>query len=278
MASDKFGRSISGSVLAGIHRKVSQMPPNVLGKLFYRVVAPLRLLAQSHQNDVVKISVEMSAELVPIASPGVRRTFARRTCGAAANCGTGFLRLQITHGASYLVRSVASSAIGTQPSQQLIQNDTERVNIACGGDRLAFNLLWTRVSRSERAKLGQGQGRLGTLASVWVEKFCDSEIKKSRHSIRGHQDVAGFEIAVHNQPLVSELHRRTDLQKKFQPLSRGQVVVVTVVVDRLAFDQFHDKVGNAFFGGAPIKEPRNVRMIEAGENLPFVLEPADYET
>ena len=41
------------------------MPPNVLGKLFHRAVAPLRFLAERHQHDVVQVARQLA---LPIGS------------------------------------------------------------------------------------------------------------------------------------------------------------------------------------------------------------------
>jgi hypothetical protein len=53
--------------------------------------------------------------------------------------------------------------------------------------------------------------------------------------------------------------------------------MVTIPLNGLALNQLHDEIGSAIFRGTPIEEARNVRMIEAGQNLPLVLEAADHK-
>ncbi len=52
---------------------------------------------------------------------------------------------------------------------------------------------------------------------------------------------------------------------------------VAILIDRQAFDQLHHKVGHAFFRRAAIEQPSDVWMIEAGQDLPLVLETIDDE-
>src|SRR4051812_49604399 len=49
-----------------------------------------------------------------------------------------------------------------------------------------------------------------------------------------------------------------------------------ISVDGLPFHVFHDEVGKPVAGAAAIEEPRNVRMIEAGQDLSFVSEVSQH--
>src|SRR5579863_8727778 len=53
---------------------------------------------------------------------------------------------------------------------------------------------------------------------------------------------------------------------------------ITVLVDRLAFDQLHHKIRHAFFSGSAIEQPSDIGMIKVGQNLPLFLEATKDKT
>ena len=54
--------------------------------------------------------------------------------------------------------------------------------------------------------------------------------------------VGWFDVAVNDALLMGVLNRVADRHEQFQPLSRCQVIVVAVLGDGDAVDQFHDEV------------------------------------
>ncbi len=51
-------------------------------------------------------------------------------------------------------------------------------------------------------------------------------------------------------------------------------MVVAIFRDGLTFDQFHHEVGYAIAGGAAIEKTRDIRMVEAGQELALIFEAA----
>ena len=49
-------------------------------------------------------------------------------------------------------------------------------------------------------------------------------------------------------------------------------MLVAIVIDRSALDEFHHQVRNAIFRRASVDQSRDVGMIERGQNLTFVAE------
>lgn len=43
-----------------------------------------------------------------------------------------------------------------------------------------------------------------------------------------------------------------------------------ILIERKALDVFHDEIGQATFGRAAVEQTRDMRMIEARQNLPFL--------
>ena len=52
-------------------------------------------------------------------------------------------------------------------------------------------------------------------------------------------------------------------------------MIVGVAIDRRALHVLHHEVGKALGRGAAVEEPRDVRMVQRGEDLPLVAEAAD---
>src|ERR1700674_2717871 len=76
---------------------------------------------------------------------------------------------------------------------------------------------------------------------------------------------------------MGELYCRTNLKEEFQPVGSREFVSVAIFINGMAFDQLHHKVGHALFRRAAIEQPSDIGMIEAGEDLPLILETIDNE-
>src|SRR5208282_1101181 len=173
-------------------------------------------------------------------------------------------------------RRVSRDTIGVMSGEQLVQNNAQRIHVAGGGDGLAVDLLWTSIIWSQCSKLREC--RLKAVGrGARIKNLSDTKIHKFRHSVRGHKDVARFNIAVNDEPLIGKLHCRTYLQEEIQAVAGALPALLAVTVNGLPLNQFHDKVRSAFFGGATVEQVRNVGVIEAGQNLPLIPESAKHE-
>jgi hypothetical protein len=94
----------------------------------------------------------------------------------------------------------------------------------------------------------------------------------------GDQDVARLDVAMHHEMPVCMLHRRANTQEKAKALPNAQLPLAAVFSDPHAIDIFHDDVGQILADGASIQQPRDVRVIQAGQNLPFAPETLKNET
>ena len=66
--------------------------------------------------------------------------------------------------------------------------------------------------------------------------------------------------------------RAADFAKKRQPFDDGKLMRVAVLVDRKSFDVLHHEIRKAILCRPAVEQPRNVRVVEARENLPLVAE------
>ena len=83
-----------------------------------------------------------------------------------------------------------------------------------------------------------------------------------------------LDVTMNDKMPVRVGNRGADFAKQFQPFDNGERVRVAVLVDRKSFDVFHDEIGKAVPRRPAVEQPRNVRVIEAGQNLPLVAEMA----
>ncbi len=61
MACHELGCAIAGRIGPGDHRQALQVASEILRELLDRTVAPLRLPAHGHQNDIVQIAAQAAA-------------------------------------------------------------------------------------------------------------------------------------------------------------------------------------------------------------------------
>jgi hypothetical protein len=69
------------------------------------------------------------------------------------------------------------------------------------------------------------------------------------------------------------LHGRAEQQEELQPRRRLQVARVGVIDERSALDELHHQIRQAVRRAAAVEQARDVRVIQAGEDLPFGAEP-----
>ena len=69
--------------------------------------------------------------------------------------------------------------------------------------------------------------------------------------------------------------RAADLLKKLQSVAKRQSFLVAVRRDRIAADQFHDKVGASGLGAAAVDDASDVGMVHQCERLTLGLESGD---
>jgi hypothetical protein len=89
----------------------------------------------------------------------------------------------------------------------------------------------------------------------------DTKINQPYIAISGYQNVAGFQVPVHDQVMVRVLQRIAHLQHQFQ--SFGDVAIVLPAPGRnwLAMHKLHDEEWQSVAGGAGIDKARDVGML-----------------
>jgi len=165
-------------------------------------------------------------------------------------------------GAVDLARAARLVAVALYAGHELVQHEADRVDVARGRDGATGALLGARVCGREQARARHGRVAL-------AEQLRDAEIEQLRRAVLADEDVAGLEVAVHDEVRMRVLHRGEHALEQPQPLGERQRAPVAPWRDRLAVDVFHREVGRAVVGGTRVDEGRDVGMIEPREDLPL---------
>ena len=90
------------------------------------------------------------------------------------------------------------------------------------------------------------------------------------------EDVRRLEVAVDDPLLVGVLDRLADRHEQLEPLARRELLLVAVLGDRHALDEFHDEVRPAVVGRAGVEDLGDVRVVHQGQRLPLGLEAGEH--
>src|ERR1051326_8526372 len=75
---------------------------------------------------------------------------------------------------------------------------------------------------------------------------------------------------------MSITDRGTHFPEQLQSFDQGNLVSCTILVNRHPLDMLHHEVGQTAVGCPPVEQTRNVRMIEAGQDLSLITETAEH--
>jgi hypothetical protein len=144
-----------------------------------------------------------------------------------------------------------------------VQQHAQPVDIGGSGDLATEELFWRRIARRQRTESGAGR------IAVFVKQLGNTEVKQLGLALRGHQDVRGLDITVHDQRMVCGFDGTADGREQKQPLAQIEPVRGTVLGDGHTGDQFDREIGRAVLGNPAIDQSRNIGMRQRGQRLPL---------
>src|SRR5207248_3651126 len=112
--------------------------------------------------------------------------------------------------------------------------------------------------------------------TVRLQNFSDAEIEQLWNTLISHKDIRWLDVPVDDGVAMRVTDRGAGFAEKLQSLSNQQIVRIAILIDRHAFDVLHDKIRQSIFGHAAVEQARDVRVIEAGQDLSFVAEMAQH--
>src|SRR5262249_61977691 len=113
--------------------------------------------------------------------------------------------------------------------EQLVEDGAERIYVGSRRYCQATRLLRAGVVRRQHSQLRPGAGRV--VGNVGIDQLGDAEVEQLRRAVGRRQDVAGLDVAMDDQVLVSELNRRADLPEGVQSLGDRKPIGVAIIVD-----------------------------------------------
>ena len=156
--------------------------------------------------------------------------------------------------------------------QRLVTDHAEGIHVRGGGRLIAGGLFRRDVlgGAHHHAGLGDGGG---------VDGLGDAEVGDLDLPGGGDQDVAGFDVAVHQTLIVGCLQRPARLFEHVQGIGQRQSAHAgDDGVERFAVDEFHHQVGEWFAGAAVggfavVEDVGDARVVEHGRDLRLGAEP-----
>ena len=246
------------------NRLPAQVAIQVGGQLLDRGIAPLGLLAERHQDDVIQVSAQRSR------SP-------RGACAAlAAECrAAGRWRVDLADGAGEVGGRAHVGSVRVVLGEELVEQHAERVHVGRRGQGLAANLL--RAGARGREHPGVARRGLGAARDQGRgQELGEPEVEEDRLAFLVDQDVRGLQVAVHHQAAVGVVHGVADLAHQADALDEGEPALRAVEVDGLPVHELGRHVGPAVGGAAGVDQARDARMVQASEHLQLGGEALDH--
>ena len=162
---------------------------------------------------------------------------------------------------------IALRVVRPLTSEQLVQNDAERVDVRRDGERLAENLLGRSVLGRQRAA---GElGELGPFGLALVEQLGNPEVQQPDLAVARDQNIRGFQIAMHDELRVRVGDTAGDLREQPQPRLQVELLLAAILVDLTPFDVLDREKRPPFRRETRVVQPRDIRMRQCGENPPL---------
>ena len=265
MPADEASQPIAAGVGLRQHRAAIQQPPQIVGQLSRRPVAPFRLGLQCLEHHTVDVTRQSPDQ------PRGRGLPRGGECRRRSRPGLVCCHLPADDDARWnhdwrVTRSARGRILPTRslPGQQLVQHRAEHVDVGGRADRLAAELFRGGVGGRQRAQ--PGPGRIGE-RMIRLQQLGDAEVEQLHLAGARHQDVRGLQVPVDDERLVRVLRGLADAAEETQAIVDGQPVRVGVRRDRRAVDVLHHQVRRALRCVAGIDQAGDVGMREAGEDV-----------
>ena len=215
MAADIFAGAICSARRACADRLVAQVPADVCGEFGGRGVTPRAVLLQGLERDGVGIAAQLPGQ-----RRGIGAAILRRNGGVAAQraqlCARA-RRILLAQSAQHFIIGKLLEIQRQRAYQQLIEHDTERVDVGACVDVLARRVGLLRAHVAERADHGAHARVHGFRGELLRSRFGHAEVDNARHRLAvdfSDEDVRGLQVAVDDGLLVRVLHAFADLDEE----------------------------------------------------------------
>ena len=162
------------------------------------------------------------------------------------------------------------------PGQRLVEHRAEREDVGACARLLSLELLRGHVlERAEDRPIGRESPRPCPPLVASLDRGCDGTGKPEIEQLGArarHDDVARFQVTVHDAVPVRLIESVGDLNRKPQRLLNGQGPAREQLGERLALQVFHDEKVDSVLA-ADVIERADVGVIQTGDSPGLPLEP-----
>src|SRR5439155_1312594 len=154
---------------------------------------------------------------------------------------------------------------------QLERDDAETVDVRLVGDAFAERLLGADVRRRADAAGGGHGAAVFERGRAILEHGCDAKIENDRPAAGAlDHDVGGLDVAMDEIARVRRRQRRRYFADDAADRGRGERPSAVQCVERVAFDELHNEVGEAgAWEIADFVDTDHVRVRDGGGRLGF---------
>src|SRR5262249_32977634 len=103
----------------------------------------------------------------------------------------------------------------------------------------------------------------------------DAEVEQLHAPVGCDENIRRLEIAMNDEMLMRVADGVAHVLEEREPVVERERSPVAVPGDRHAVDELHRKVGKPARGDATVDQPRDVRMLEQGEDPPLLEKAAN---
>ena len=157
-----------------------------------------------------------------------------------------------------------------------MQHQAQRIDIGCRSDPGGVGIKLLRAHITKRADELTRVGLQGRKGKVGVGGTRHAKVDHLRLTIPAHEDVARFEVAVHDPQPMTVGHRRRHAAQECHTLPHRQSVRPSeLVYGKRMLDQFHHKERDrhaAVATGAECVDLRDVGMPQPRQQVRLLLE------
>ena len=138
-----------------------------------------------------------------------------------AQCATRPFGLLFTNHPLDFQTRVSHVVIRPAAHEQLIQQNSHRIDIRRFGDRHSTHLLGAGILQRHRAPFRSRHQR--RLKEFGIQQFRNPEVQEPGHSVWCDQNIAGFEIAMNHPILMRVLNGGANAEEQLQAGVSGKI-------------------------------------------------------
>ena len=262
IAADETTCAVTQGRRAGRDRLGVQPGQQVRAQRIHAAVALGGIGHQAALRDRRKVAAQLFCERA-----GCRAALRRIFCGGVQRCVPQRLRIAIHPRQPRAQWGFTGQAIGMRLRQQRVQQHAELVEIGGGRDRLAMQLFGRCVFGGERTLAGTRVAGV-----VVLHQLGDAEVQQERVATGIDHDVRWLQVAMHHQLPMRERHRIQHLQQQAHPAAHVQRACIAPAIDAFALHPRHHEPRRVVFVHAAVEQAGDVRMLQAGQDLPLAQE------